>query len=171
MFLIPTVVLPTSEETSLPCSRPMQSGENDAMELQRLSSQDDLVRSFAVMHELRDHLALDAYLELLRAMMEEGYELWALCDDEDIKALAGIALRTNLYYGRHIWVFDLVTTSGERSKGYGEALLKQIEELGKQRGCDMVALSSGLERVDAHRFYEEKMGYEKVSWAFKKLLR
>lgn len=141
------------------------------MEMQRLTSQDDLARSFAVMHELRDHLALDAYLELLRPMNQEGYELWALCDGEDIKALAGIAVRTNLYYGRHIWVFDLVTTASERSSGYGEALLKHIERLGQERDCDLVALSSGLERTDAHRFYEEKMGYEKVSWSFTKALR
>lgn len=141
------------------------------MELHRLTSQDDFTRSFAVMHELRDHLTLDAYLDLLRTMNEEGYELWALCDGDDIKALAGIAVRTNLYYGRYIWVFDLVTSASERSRGYGEALLKHIERLGQERDCDLVALSSGLQRTDAHRFYQDKMGYEKVSWSFKKVLR
>lgn len=149
----------------------MPGRDNEPMEIQRLVSPDDLARSFPLMKELRSHLDLDTYLEQLNSMVAEGYELWALCDGDDIKALAGIALRTNLYYGRYIWVFDLVTTSTERSRGYGEAVLKHVEQLGRQRDCDVVALSSGLERVDAHRFYEEKMGYEKVSFAFKKLLR
>ena len=50
--------------------------------------------------------------------------LLAVRDDGAIKALAGIAHLTNLYYGRHIWVYDLITTAAERSKGYGAALLR-----------------------------------------------
>ncbi|MGI8775157.1 MAG: GNAT family N-acetyltransferase [Actinomycetota bacterium] len=123
------------------------------------------------MHELRTQLTPWQYLELLQEMTAQGYELWALNDGGDIKALAGIAFRTNLYFGRYLWVFDLVTKSSERSVGHGASLLSYIEELAVQRGCDVVALSSGLERIDAHRFYEAKMGYEKVSFVFKKELR
>lgn len=122
------------------------------------------------MHELRTQLTARQYLELLQEMTAQGYELWALNDDGDTKALAGIAFRTNLYYGRYVYVFDLVTKSSERSVGYGASLLNYIEELAVQRECDVVALSSGLERIDAHRFYETKMGYEKVSFVFKKEL-
>lgn len=141
------------------------------MEFLHLTSEEEIASSFPLMHELRTELTHSKYLELLQEMTVQGYELWALNDGEDMKALAGIAFRTNLYYGRYLWVFDLVTKPSERSGGYGAALLKYIEELAIQRGCDVVALSSGLERIDAHRFYEEKMGYEKVSFVFKKELR
>jgi GNAT superfamily N-acetyltransferase len=75
-----------------------------------------------------------------------------------------------LYYGRFIWVCDLVTLPEERSKGYGEKLLTYVHQYAVENGYNIVSLSSGLQRVDAHRFYEEKMRYNKVSYVFLKKL-
>lgn len=141
------------------------------MEVRRLMSNDELERAFPLMRELRTHLTEDTFFDLLDEMTREGYELWGLSEDGNVTALAGIAFRTNFYYGRYVWVFDLVTTSHARSQGHGATLLKHLEDMATRRGCDTVALSSGLERLEAHRFYEDKMGYEKASYAFKKRLR
>ena len=75
-----------------------------------------------------------------------------------------------LYYGRFVWVCDLVTDKNKRSNGYGERLLSYVHKWAKENSYENVALSSGLQRADAHRFYEEKMGYDKVSYVFKKTL-
>ncbi|MED0673986.1 GNAT family N-acetyltransferase [Aneurinibacillus aneurinilyticus] len=55
-------------------------------------------------------------------------------------------------------------------KGYGEALLNYVHNWSKENGYDIVSLSSGLQRIDAHRFYENKMEYDKVSYVFLKRL-
>ncbi|HET7482051.1 MAG TPA: GNAT family N-acetyltransferase, partial [Actinomycetota bacterium] len=62
------------------------------------------------------------------------------------------------------------TTAQGRSRGYGLELLRHIEDLARREGCETVALSSGLQRADAHRFYLDKAGFEKVSYTFKKTL-
>ena len=41
----------------------------------------------------------------------------------------------------------------------------------RQENCKLVALSSGLERIDAHRFYQERMNYNKPAYVFKKIIR
>lgn len=76
-----------------------------------------------------------------------------------------------LYYGRFVWVCDLVSDANVRSKGYGDKLLTYVQNWAKENHYESVALSSGLQRTDAHRFYEKKMGYDKVSFVFKKNLR
>jgi hypothetical protein len=48
--------------------------------------------------------------------------------------------------------------------------LSFVQDLVKDEGYETVALSSGLQREKAHRFYEDKMGYDKVSFVFKKML-
>ncbi len=121
------------------------------------------------MRELRGHLDEERWLELMEVMGADGYRLLSLQDDDgSILALAGIRAATNLYYGRHVWVYDLVTTGRARSMGHGRKLLGHVEELAAREGCEMVALSSGLQRTDAHRFYEERMGYDRVSYTFAK---
>ena len=134
------------------------------------TTQEELKRAFPVLRELRDHLDEASFLETVGEMMAKGYRLFALEDEGDIVALAGIGQDLNFYYGRFIYVYDLITSSKVRSRGYGRRLLTHLEEVAKQEGCGKVALSSALFRKDAHRFYEDKMGYERVSYAFVKQL-
>lgn len=121
------------------------------------------------MRELRGHLSEERWLELTAEMAPDGYRLLALEDEAgEIQALAGIRVSTNLYYGRHVWVDELVTAPGARSRGHGRMLLTHVEELAVADGCEVVGLSSGARRVDAHRFYEERMGYDRASFVFTK---
>jgi len=140
------------------------------MEIQELTSEVEWRAAFPVMRELRTELTQSEFLRLREIMAREGYHLFAARDENGIVALAGIAVLTNLYYGRHVWVYDLVTASAERSKGYGNRLLSFIEEFARGDNCRCVALSSGLQRTDAHRFYEQRMSYNKTSYTFQKSL-
>ncbi|MDQ3955976.1 MAG: GNAT family N-acetyltransferase [Actinomycetota bacterium] len=124
--------------------------------------------AFAVLGQLRDHLSEEAYLSTLEEMTKAGYRLLALFEDDEIVAAAGVGIGLNFYYGKYMWVYDLVTSERHRSRGHGRALLEHVEWVARAEGCETLALSSGLQRKDAHRFYEDKMGYEKASYAFKK---
>lgn len=141
------------------------------MEVVELTTEEEWREAFPVMHELRTHLDEDAYIALLRKMKPEGYRLMAVRDEGAIKALAGIAYLTNLYYGRHIWVYDLITTAADRSRGYGAALLGHVEQMARELDCDTLALASGLQRLDAHRFYQQRIGLAPTAYTFQKSLR
>ena len=69
-----------------------------------------------------------------------------------------------------MFIYDLVTRSAARSKGHGNALLAHIHQYARENGCGVVALGSGLANVDAHRFYQAKMGYEKAAYTLIKVL-
>jgi GNAT superfamily N-acetyltransferase len=139
------------------------------MRIVELTTEAEWREAFPVMRELRAHLDEETFLALMEKMRPEGYRLLAARDNQGtIKALAGIAELTNLYYGHHIWVYELVTTASERSRGYGKALLDRVEALARDLGCDTVALASGLQRADAHRFYEDKVGMQRTAYTFQK---
>jgi hypothetical protein len=122
-----------------------------------------------VINELRDHHNKKSYLELLDKMTKDGYQLYALYD-EQIVTVTDVTIRTNFYYSKHIFIYDLVTRYRACLKGYGERLLAYIHKLAKENECQMVALESSLQRVDAHRFIEYKMDYKKFYYSFKKVL-
>ncbi len=141
------------------------------MQIVELTTEAELREAYPVMHELRTHLSEDEYLALLAEMRPVGYRMLAVRDDRGrIVALAGIAAQVNFYYGHFIWVFDLITTATARSHGYGEVLMRHIEELARADGRKVIALTSGVQRLDAHRFYEQRIGMERVSYTFKKTL-
>ena len=140
--------------------------------IKELQSQNEIMEAFPVMKQLRTHLDEGTYLELVvEAKEKDSYKMFALIADGEIVAVTGFKPMITLYYGRFVWVCDLVTDSKRRSNGYGEKLLTYIHEWAKENDYESVALSSGLQRMDAHRFYENRMEYDKVSYVFKANLK
>ncbi|QFK70510.1 GNAT family N-acetyltransferase [Pradoshia sp. D12] len=143
----------------------------DPFTIKEIKSVNEIVEAFPVMKQLRIHLDENSYLELvLDAQESDRYKMFALVDAGEIVAVIGFKTMITLYYGRFVWVCDLVTDINKRSKGYGEQLLTYVHQWAKENNYETISLSSGLQRKDTHRFYEERMNYDKVSYVFKKSL-
>ena len=136
-----------------------------------LQTESDIRAAFPVIKQLRTHLDEKKYLALVQEAQEKDqYHMFALYQDEEIVAVVGFKPMITLYYGRFVWVSDLVTATDKRSNGYGAKLLHYVEDWARKHNYQSVALSSGLQRTDAHRFYQEKMEYDRVSYVFKKIV-
>lgn len=124
---------------------------------------------YPVMHELRPYLSKEEFVARVRAQQAEGYELAYLEDEGRPVALAGFRVAQNLAWGRFLYVDDLVTAATHRSWGYGGTLLRWLRDQAIARGCDQFHLDSGVQRLDAHRFYQRE-GMEISSYHFKMVL-
>ena len=122
-----------------------------------LAVEDEEIRScYPVMAELRPHVAAEEFLRRVRRQMEiAGYGL-AYVSDGEVKAVAGFRISECLAWGRFMYVDDLVSKDGERSKGYGGQLFDWLVEYARGEGCDQFHLDSGVQRFAAHRFYLAK---------------
>ena len=109
---------------------------------------------YPVMRELRPHLQASAFVEVVRDLQRDGYRLARLVKAEQVVAVAGFRIKRTLSCDRFLYVDDLVTLSTERSKGYGRVLLEWLTDRARAEGCLRLALDSGIQRKDAHRFYE-----------------
>ena len=83
--------------------------------------------------------------------------------------MTGVTIRTTLYYGKHLFVHDLVDPGRSSVPGLWETAAFLCRRMGRSQGCGSLVLTSGLVRRDAHRFYQERMGYDRVSYVFRKI--
>jgi len=112
---------------------------------------------FPVMRELRPHVKdAPAFLARVRAQQDTGYLIAYLEDSSRPVAAAGYRYGENLAWGRFLYVDDLVTLASERSKGHGAKLLDWLLAEAVRDGCDELHLDSGVQRKDAHRFYDRE---------------
>ncbi|HEX8745446.1 MAG TPA: GNAT family N-acetyltransferase [Thermoleophilaceae bacterium] len=112
----------------------------------------------AALLELRPHLgSTDAVVERADAQRADGYRLAASFepDEEQAAAVAGFRIATNLAWGHHAYVDDLVTREALRGRGHADAVMALVEDEARAAGCRQLHLDSGVgpERADAHRFY------------------
>lgn len=116
-------------------------------------SDDEIENCFDVMAELRTHLKRDQFLETVREMEKQGFKLAFLKDGENIVAVAGYRIATNLFLGKHLYIDDLVTSQNIRSQGYGKILYNWLRDVAKTTGCSYIHLDSAVHRGPTHRFY------------------
>lgn len=138
-------------------------GDTDVRELETPAERS---AAYPVMSQLRPHLSEREFLDALSRQAPDGYRLFSRYLDGAVVSVAGVRILDNLARGRHVWVDDLVTDADHRSAGHGLALLRFVEEWAASEGCDVVALSSGVQRTDAHRFYEERGEMDRVSYVY-----
>lgn len=140
------------------------------MDIRELSNRQDWLEVFPLVSQLRTELDRESYLDYLGIMSVGGYRMFAGEVGGEIVTLAGVGIQVNLYYGRHLWVYELVTHENHRSNGYGRQMLTFLETWARERDCELIALSSGLQRRESHRFYEEKANLEPASYVYKRRL-
>lgn len=127
----------------------------------------ELVTVFDVLSQLRRELEYDEFEDLIYEMRSMEYKMLGVMDGERLITYAGVAIQTNLYHKRHLFVFDLVTDEKYRERGYAKMMLEYLDDYARIAMCENIVLSSALYREDSHRFYE-KNGFDKKSFVFLK---
>jgi GNAT superfamily N-acetyltransferase len=127
----------------------------------------ELFSAYEVVSQLRTELSYDEFEDLIYDMRKMEYKMFGVMDGEKLITYAGVAVLTNLYHKRHLFIFDLVTDEKHRGKKYASMMLEYLNDYAKMGMCENVVLSSGFARVDAHRFYERN-GFAKRSFVFLK---
>ncbi len=134
-------------------------------------SEKEIEQCWEAVYCLRPHLQQEQYVQQVKEMQQEGYQLLYITDQETgrVAAIAGFRNMYMLAGGKIIYIDDLSTLPEYRGKGYGGQLLDYIHQLARKTGKAAVHLDSGYVRNDAHRLYLNK-GYKLAAHHFSLIL-
>lgn len=121
--------------------------------VQLADTDEQIVRCFAVLHQLRPALLRAEFVSRIRTQQAEGYRLAFLEQSGTVAAVAGFRMQHVLWSGKTLYVDDLVTDAAVRSQGHGGAMIQWLISQARQHACDVLSLDSGTHRHSAHAFY------------------
>lgn len=93
----------------------------------------------------------------------------ALCDG---RAVGFVGMCKGIAYemdGEYLRIIALAVESSYQNRGVGTKLIEAAERYARSENVKSIALSSGLQRTNAHLFYE-KRGFTKYGYSFSKKL-
>ena len=114
--------------------------------------------AFAALSILRPTLTdVNRFIEQVNTVQRaDGYRLLGVFEENKTNAVAvcGFRVVTNLAYGKHIHIDDIVTVPQGRERGYGSRLLAEVARIAEAENIAQIHIDSavGSERKDAHRF-------------------
>jgi GNAT superfamily N-acetyltransferase len=135
------------------------------MKIHKAITDKEIASCFYIMRELRPHITKQEFITRVRRQEEAGYRLAFLALDDKPIAVAGFRIGECLAWGRFLYIDDLVTAETQRSMGFGEKLLAWLREYAVAENCQQLHLDSGIQRQEAHRFYERE-GLSKSAFHF-----
>ncbi|HUP97652.1 MAG TPA: GNAT family N-acetyltransferase [Usitatibacter sp.] len=113
----------------------------------------ELLRAAEAVHrQLRPHLPAD-YLARMKQVFGSGAQMAVALVGNDVAGITVFRVVEKTFSGRELYCDDLVTDEKKRSTGVGHALIAYMENVGRERKCDVLALDSGTQRQQAHKFY------------------
>lgn len=121
-----------------------------------IKKDDEIQACFSVVSQLRPHIKEKEFLNIICHQIENGYQIAAVVSEDCVVAVAGYHFRENLAWGKYLYVEDLVSEQKQRSTGLGHMLLNWLHGEARKNKCDQLHLDSGVQRKDAHRFYERE---------------
>jgi len=129
-------------------------------------SDQEILACFNVLKELRPRIEEESFLATIRLMQTEGYVISYIGVGGEVVSVSGFRICMNLAAeGKALYVYDLVTSESQRSKGHGASLIKSIITYANEKNCNCVHLDSNVVRHKAHKFYLEN-GFDIVAHHF-----
>ena len=111
-----------------------------------------LAAAESVHRQLRPQLPPD-YARRMAEIFAGGAEMAVAVEEGRVTGLTVFRVLEKTFTGRELYCDDLITDERQRSKGVGRALIQYMERVGRERRCDYLALDSGTQRQQAHKFY------------------
>lgn len=119
----------------------------------------------SVLLQLRPQYDEDGLIAQIRQQQAAGYQVAYVEETDRVLCVAGFVIGEKLAWGKHLYIDDLVTDDGQRSRGAGKAMMDWLKVLARDQGCGQIHLDSGVQRFAAHRFYLRE-GYSIASHHF-----
>ena len=110
------------------------------------------------------------YEAKMKRVFAGGARMCVAVEGADVAGVAVYRMYENTFYGKQLYVDDLVADERRRSRGVGRALLDHLEQKARAAGFDSLTLDSGTQRLQAHKFYFRE-GMAVTSFHFLKKLK
>ena len=119
-----------------------------------------------VLLELRPQYNRESLVSRIKVQQQvAGFNVAYGVLDGKVACVAGFVINEKLAWDRHLYVDDLVTAASMRSRGAGKAMIAWLKAYATEQGCQQLHLDSGMQRKDAHRFYDRE-GFDRAGYHF-----
>ncbi|MCC7552543.1 GNAT family N-acetyltransferase [Candidatus Micrarchaeota archaeon] len=113
----------------------------------------------------------DKFMTQLKKELQNSKKYYYVLESDANNQIIGFIKTEPKYMGprRRLYISSVIIDKREQGKGYGKALMKDIEKKAKEQGFDEITLDVSTENERAVKFYE-KLGFETAKYLMRKNL-
>jgi len=131
------------------------------MQIREIQNREDINATLAVLLQIYSELDKDHYTNSVLNMMEHGYKMAAVFEDEAIEngrciGVVGIRVVHKLHYGRALEIEDFMIDRQKRGIGVGKMLLRWLEWQAAVFKCTNIIGNLETKRQESQKIFSRE---------------
>lgn len=140
------------------------------MQIKEVQSREEISSTYDVLSQIYDGLTQDTYIDDILNMMQRGYKMAAVFEDENVDngqciGVIGIRITRKLHPGKVAEIEDFMICRNRRNVGVGKMLIRWVEWQAAIFKCDHIIGSLETKREPSQKIYaREKFLIDGISF-------
>jgi GNAT superfamily N-acetyltransferase len=131
------------------------------MQIKESQTREEIFETFGVLKQIYEDLNPNTYVEDILNMMQRGYRLVAVFEDEDVESgrcigVAGVRVIRKLHYNKAIEIEDFMIDRKKRGIGVGKMLMRWIEWQAANFGCQNIVGNLETKRLESQKIFSRE---------------
>ncbi len=142
------------------------------MQIKEIQSREEILETFNVLAQIYEDLNRDTYIEDVLNMMQRGYKMAAVFEDQEVESgrcigVVGVRVVRKLHQGKAIEIEDFMIDRKKRGIGVGKMLIRWVEWQSATFGCNNIIGSLETKRLESQKIFARE-GFLLDGFFFKK---
>lgn len=131
------------------------------MQIKEIQTREDIASTYQVLRQIYDDLIESTYIEDVLNMMERGYKMAAVFEDNEVEngrciGAIGIRVIRKLRFAKAVEVEDFIIHRARRGIGVGKMLIRWIEWQAAIFGCHNIVGSLETKRQESQKIFSRE---------------
>lgn len=128
------------------------------MQIKEIQTHEEILETSAVLEQIYFDLNKKTYIEDILNMMQRGYKMAAVFEDENVEngrciGVIGIRIIRKLHYGKALEIEDFMIDRQKRGIGVGKMLLRWAEWQAAIFGCKNIIGNLETKRIESQKIF------------------
>ncbi|MDA9573411.1 GNAT family N-acetyltransferase [Rickettsiales bacterium] len=131
------------------------------MQIKEINSREDIEKSYKILSQIYDNLNNETYVDDVLNMMQRGYKMAHVIEDEDIDngrsiGVIGVRITRKLMTGKTLEIEDFMIDRKKRGIGVGKMLLRWAEWQAAVFKCQNITSVLESKREESQRIFSRE---------------
>lgn len=126
------------------------------MQIKEIQTREEILATFAVMLQIYDELNRKNYVDDISNMLQNGYKMAGVFEEETCIGVVGIRLVQKLHYGKTTEIEDFMIDRKKRGIGVGKILMRWVEWQAASFNCQNIIGNLETKRQESQKIFSRE---------------
>jgi GNAT superfamily N-acetyltransferase len=126
------------------------------MQIKEVQTREEILETFNVLSQIYDDLNKETYIDDILNMMQRGYKMAAVSEENCCIGVIGVRIVRKLHYGKALEIEDFMIDRKKRGIGVGKMLIRWAEWQATIFGCQNIIGNLETKRLESQKIYSRE---------------